>query len=96
MREGNIFFIQSPLQLLVAQQIINQEKLTVNVMIFGYIHQNRHFLDIYDLVRIDDMWTDCVYMEKIAEWGLGSIRSLRRDCKLFKKNYELIASLVAK
>ena len=41
---ANLFFIHTPLELLIAQQIINQEKLTDNVMLCGYVGEISIFL----------------------------------------------------
>ncbi len=95
-RRGNIFFIQSPLQLLIAQLIINQEKLVDNIMIYGYIHANTHSLDAYEVMRIPEMWQECIFIEKIAEWGLGSFRSLHDDLRIFRKNYKKISDAIQK
>ena len=47
---ANLFFIHTPLQLMIAQMIIKQENLKDNVMLCGYVDDNRHFLQIYDTV----------------------------------------------
>ena len=63
---ANLFFIHTPLELLIAQQIINQEKLTDNVMLCGYVGENKHFLDTYRLTIIPSMWMESVLMPDVA------------------------------
>ena len=63
---ANLFFIHTPLQLMIAQMIIEQEKLKDNVMLCGYVDDNRHFLQLYDLIRIDEMWKAMELMEDVG------------------------------
>lgn len=69
---ANLFFIHTPLQLMIAQMIIEQEKLTGNVMLCGYVDNNRHFLQLYDLIRLDEMWKAIEPMDDVARWAMFS------------------------
>lgn len=76
----NLFFIHTPLQLMVAQMIIEQERLDDNVMLCGYVDNNRNFLSLYDIIRIDRMWNSIEYMNDIARWGVFSRKKLISGC----------------
>ena len=85
---ANLFFIHTPLQLMIAQMIIEQEKLKDNVMLCGYVDDNKHFLQLYDLIRLDEMWKAIEPMDDVARWALfsrkkpfsGGIHAYRRYC----------------
>lgn len=85
---ANLFFIHTPLQLMIAQMIIEQEKLKDNVMLCGYVDDNRHFLQLYDLIRIDEMWKAMELMEDVARWAVfsrkkpfsGGLHAYKRYC----------------
>lgn len=93
---ANIFFIRTPMELLVAQQIIRQESLVDNIMLFGYIGNAIHFLDIYNLMCIDTLWKDKIEMSQIASWAVISRRHILRDCKNAYNNYIFINSVLKK
>lgn len=65
----NLFFIHTPLQLFVAQQIIRQEKLTNNVLLYSYVKENEHFLKIYDLIIIDNFWEKTIFIKDLPAIG---------------------------
>ena len=69
---ANLFFIHTPLQLMIAQMIIKQENLKGNVMLCGYVDDNRHFLHIYEMTRIEGMWKAIEPMEDVARWAVFS------------------------
>ena len=73
---ANLFFIHTPLQLMIAQMIIEQEKLTDNVMLCGYVDDNRHFFQLYDMIRIEKMWKSIEQMEDVARWALFPRRKI--------------------
>ena len=73
---GNLFFIYTPLQLMIAQMIIEQERLTDNVMLCGYVDDNRHFLQVYDMIRIDEIWNSIEPMDDVAKWSMLSRNKL--------------------
>ena len=96
---ANLFFIHTPLQLMIAQMIIEQEKLTDNVMLCGYVDDNKHFLQLYDLIRLDEIWRDIEPMEDVARWAMfsrkkpfsGGIHAYRRFCYIYGiiKKYQI-------
>lgn len=94
---ANLFFIHTPLQLMIAQMIIEQEKLKDNVMLCGYVDDNKHFLQLYDLIRIEEMWKTIEPMDDVARWAMfsrkrpfsGSINAYKRYCfirRIIKKH----------
>lgn len=89
---ANLFFIHTPLQLMIAQMIIEQEKFTDNVMLCGYVDDNKHFLRLYDMIRIEEMWNAIEPMEDVARWAVfsrrrpfsGGIHAYKRYCYIYK------------
>jgi hypothetical protein len=92
---ANLFFIHTPLQLLVAQQIINMEKLSDNIMLYGYVSGNSHFLKIYDLTCIDDYWSRKVQMVNVAQWASLSKSFFFRDLIRIYINYRVISKTIS-
>lgn len=92
----NLFFVHTPMQLLVSQQIIRQEKLKNNVMLYGYVDDNAHFLNIYDITIIDTQWDDTVLMPQVSSWADMSRKHLIRDCKKIVDNYKYIIGVIEK
>lgn len=93
---ANLFFIQTPFQLLIAQQIIYQEGLVDNIMIYGYVHNNSHFLDIYNIIKIRKFWKTSFFMSHIADWGIFQIRHFRKSVKLTWCNVNFINDVIKK
>lgn len=90
----NLFFIYTPMQLLVAQQIINMKNLSDNIMLYGYIGDNSHFLEIYDLTIIDQLWSDKVLLPDLAQWASISRRHIFYDLVKTYRNFNYIKRLV--
>lgn len=44
--------------MVIAQQVIHQEKLKHNILLYGYIDDNNQFLNIFDLIKINRLWED--------------------------------------
>ena len=91
---ANLFFIHTPLELLIAQQIINQEKLTDNVMLCGYVGEDKHFLDTYRLTIIPSMWMESVLMPDVAGWAAIEKRHLLKTALRAFRRYKEICSLL--
>ena len=66
---ANLFFIHTPLELFVAQQIIRQESLKNNIMISGYVGDNKHFYQLYDLMLIQSMWNEILHLDCLDVWA---------------------------
>lgn len=84
------------MQLLVAQQIIHQEKLKDNIMLYGYVDNNTQFLDIYDLMIIDVFWDYKILMHQVCSWSVISRKHLIRDCKATLDNYKFFLKIINK
>lgn len=69
---ANLFFIHTPLQLMMAQMIIRQEGLEHNIMAYGYFG-NPQFLDIYSYQLVPGMWQKRYAFPKISEWAFVTI-----------------------
>ena len=93
---ANLFFIHTPLQLMIAQMIIEQEKLTDNVMLCGYVDDNRHFLQLYDLIRFDEMWKTIVLMEDVARWAMFPRKKPFSGCIHVFRRYRYIYGIIKK
>ena len=87
---GNLFFVFTPLQLFVAQQIIRQEKLANTILLEGF---DSLFLPIYDLMRIDGIWSKQIPFEDIAELNGHRIRSIK-DIKYAYSNYRKLKKIL--
>ncbi len=91
---ANLFFIYSPMQLLVAQQIINMKKLSDNIMLYGYIGGNYHFLIIYELTCVNELWKEKVMLPGLAQWAAISRRNIYKDLVKTYHNYIFIKRLI--
>ena len=87
---GNLFFIFTPLQLFVAQQIIRQEKLENNVMLVGY---SSLFGKVYEMMKLEGLWEKSIYFEELAHWNGDRIRSFS-DVKRAYSNYKKIKRIL--
>ena len=83
---GNLFFVFTPLQLFVAQQIIRQEKLQNNVLLEGY---RSLFKDAYNMMRLDDLWRNVIPFQDLAIWNGGRVRSWKQVKQTYS-NYKRI------
>lgn len=88
---GNLFVIFTPLQLFVSQQIIRQEQLQNNVVVFGY---RSIFNDAYNMMTMPELWTDYIDIEEYSTWigdrlSLGVIKKQKRN---FKQLHDICVS----
>lgn len=88
--KGNLFFVFTPLQLFVAQQIIRQEKLENNVLLEGY---GCLFSRTYNLMRLDELWNRRIIFEDAAKWNGDRVRRLS-DIKYAFSNYKSIKRIL--
>lgn len=91
---ANLFFIHTPLQLMIAQQIISQEKLSNNVMLFGYVGDNSHFIQIYEMIIVEDLWVSKVPMPTVSHWAVISWKHMVYDCWKAYKYFKQIRNVV--
>ena len=71
-----LFFVYTPFQFLVAQSIIKQEGFKNSVLIEGYVGDNTHFLDVYKLLKIDELWASTYVIPELPQWDGLVIRSI--------------------
>ena len=91
---NNLFFVHTPLQLVIAQQLIHQEKLCNNILLYGYIDDNKHFLDIYDLLIIQDLWADRIFFEQLPACADLSLHSPLRCFFKIKYNINRLETII--
>ena len=87
---GNLFFVFTPLQLFVAQQIIRQEKLQNNVMLVGY---SSLFGKVFEIMKLEGLWKNSVDFEELAYWNGDRVRSFL-DVKRAYSNYKIIKNIL--
>jgi len=93
---GNLFFVFTPLQLFVAQQIIRQEKLQNCVLLQGYVSGNKHFYEVYDMMLIADLWTARIdFPGDLPGWDGFQLKSYA-DARKAYNNYQFIKRLLKK
>lgn len=64
---------------MVAQQIIHNEKLSDNIMLYGYQGDNIQYLDIYDIIIIEEFWRNKERMDNIDDWASLSRKNLLKS-----------------
>lgn len=91
---SNLFFVHTPFQLFTAQQIIAQENLKDNIMCYGYVGSNKHFLHIYDAMKVPEFWKKEIFIDKIEEWSLfrfsAPVESVLRAFNIKRRVNQLI------
>lgn len=90
---SNLFIVFTPFQLFVAQQIVKQEKLSNNILIKGWVAGNKHFLEIYDVIKIDEYWNKELIFPEISQIDGFRTKSLR-DIKEAYNNYQKLKRIV--
>lgn len=90
---ANLFVIFTPLQIVVAQQIIVQEKLDDNIMLESYLPGYSHFLEIYQLIRNDELWSKIIPFDNWASWDHEGIDLFKNYSEIKKKSKEIISIL---
>lgn len=90
---SNLFITFTPFQLFVAQQIINQEKLNNNILIEGYVQYNHHFIQIYDMMKINDMWDNSILFPEISYWDGITNRTIKDNITAYN-NYKRLCKIV--
>lgn len=82
---ANLFVVFTPLQVVVAQQIIRQENLVDNVMLESYLPDCEHFLEIYQMIRIDGIWKKVLPFDNWAYWDYSGGKLIRHIFDVKKK-----------
>lgn len=92
--KNNLFLIHTPMQLFVAQQIIHQEGLDNNILLYGYVPGNKHFVDIYNLMIIPSMWKERIPRSIDVGWALVDFTNFFSSIRSVKKNFRVIESFM--
>ena len=74
------------MQLFVAQQIICQESLSNNFMIYGYNGTRASYLQTYEIMEICSMWDGKYFLKDLSMWaaiGFGDMQSFRKVIQNF-------------
>lgn len=82
-----LFFVYTPFQFLVAQLIARQEGLKESVLVEGYVGNNKHFLYIYNMLKIDSLWGNTYILPELPSWDGLMIRSIG-DARHAYANYK--------
>ena len=90
---ANLFVVFTPFQFFVAQQIVNQEKLIDNILIEGYVGNNSHFYEIYDMMEMDNYWKKRIKFPDISYWDGLRISSIN-DARKAYNNYKKIKTIL--
>ena len=86
---ANLFVVFTPLQVVIAQQIIRQEKLSDNVMLESWWDGYSHFGEIYKLITIDELWTKSLFFKNWASWDYSNVDLFKNALKIRKRYREL-------
>lgn len=92
---ANLFVVFTPLQVVIAQQIIVQEKLVDNVMLESFFPGYSHFLEIYQIIRNDELWSKIIPFANWASWDYEGIQILKHFSEVRKNSKEIITLLQA-
>ena len=90
---ANLFIVFTPFQFFVAQQIVHQEKLRNNILIEGYVGNNSHFYEIYDIMEMEGYWNKIIHFPDIASWDGLRVSSIK-DAKKAYANYKRIKGIL--
>ena len=93
----NLFFIHTPLQLMIAQNIIVQENLKDNIMLYGYVKGNSHFLNSYSMMACDKLWDKKIRFDEISSWAeFHQMKSYGRDFMRNLRNFKKLKDIIKK
>lgn len=86
---ANLFVVFTPLQIVIAQQIIRQERLSDNLLMESWWDGYSHFKDIYDLTIINELWAKRLIYKNWACWDNEGADLFRNAIKIKKKANEI-------
>ena len=90
----NLFFIHTPFQLFVVNQIINYKHLEHNVAVLGFVQNNRHFYQLYEYMMEDGSFDYIYHFDDLENWALISLHSpLKSICRIVK-NYKYLYKII--
>ncbi len=88
-----VFFVYTPFQMMVSQLIASQEGLKESVLIEGYVGNNKHFLEIYDMLKVASLWGKTYIMPELPQWDGLVIRSFN-DVRKAHRNFNFLKSII--
>ena len=92
----NLFFIHTPFQLFVVNQIINYKHLEHNVAVLGFVQNNRHFYQLYEYMMEDGSFDYIYHFDDLENWALISLHSpLKSICRIVN-NYKYLYKIIKK
>jgi hypothetical protein len=91
---NNLFFVWTPFQLFVAQNIIIQEKLENNMLLLGFVENNKHFYDSYDLMIVDFLWSKIYKIDKLPSYATLGKKTLLKDILRLSKYEKKINQII--
>lgn len=94
MNNKSAFVVFMPFQLFVAQQVIRQEGLKDCILIEGCRELYPQFVDMYDLIKIDDLWKETIYFEDISAIDHEELPFIE-GCKKAVKNISRLRSIIS-
>lgn len=86
----NAFFIHTPFQLFVAQNIIFEKKLEGNILFIGY--NNNNIIDKLLINALNDIWSDIITIGDVNQYNMN----IYTNIVSYKKNIKKIFSVIEK
>lgn len=87
---ASLFVVATPLQMLVAQQLVRQEQIKDAILLESYFSKHPDFLDSYDICRIDSLWKK--RLEPVCDfpsWDNGGVNLHKTAISAWKKYHWL-------
>jgi len=91
---NNLFFVWTPFQFFIAQNVIMQENLENNILIEGFIGNNKHFYDSYDFMKIDSLWNKIYKIDKLPTYAGLEKKTLLKDIVKLIKYDKYISNII--
>lgn len=91
---ANLFFVYTPFQLYVAQEIICQEHLQNNILLKGYVDKNPHFLEVYDCLKVEELWAHVFLRTNLNGWFAVDLHKPLRSMRSIKRDYATISKII--
>lgn len=91
---ANLFFVYTPFQLYVAQEIITQEHLQNNILLKGYVGNNSSFLEVFDYLKVEELWAHEYLLTNLGGWFSVDLRRPLISMKSIKRDYDTILKII--
>lgn len=93
---ASLFVVATPLQMLIAQQLVRQEQIKDAVLLESYFSKHPDFLKSYDMCRIDSLWKKRLSpVCDFPSWdnqGVNLLKTALRTWKRYKKLQKMMKS----